>query len=91
MTFLDRYSPFLIVQVYYDPSTIGIEHKTVGDCAAALPSPITLHGSRLVVHIQTTTGAIDDFLQLMRELRDKKVKEGFVPSARTSEKNIYGR
>lgn len=83
------------MQVFFDPSTIGIEYEEVVDCAAALPLPIILSGERLVVHIQTTTEAIDDFLQLMRELRDKKMKEGLVPSAQTSANgrttmNIYG-
>jgi threonine aldolase len=62
--------------------------------AAALPEPIALHGSRLVVHIQTSPKAIDDFLQLMSDLRDEKVKEGLVPSNIVSlngtTANIYG-
>lgn len=72
------------MQVFFDPSTICVDYKEVVDCAAALPLPITLWDSRLVVHIQTTTEAIDDFLQLMRELRDKKRKEVFVLSAHVS-------
>lgn len=68
------------MQVFFDPSTIGVEYGEVVKRAAALPDPITLMGSRLVVHIQTSSEAIDDFLQLIGELRDEKMKEGFVPS-----------
>ncbi|KAG6371662.1 pyridoxal phosphate-dependent transferase [Boletus reticuloceps] len=66
--------------VFFDPSTIGVEYGEVERHAAALPEPITLKGSRLVVHIQTTVQAIDDFLRLVSELRDEKVKEGFILS-----------
>lgn len=84
------------VQVFFDSSTIGVEYEEVVRRATTLPDPITLNGSRLVVHIQTSSGAIDDFLQLMNELRDEKLKEGFRPStvqtlaAGTRTMNVYG-
>lgn len=68
------------MQVFFDPSTIGVEYEEVVKRAAALPDPIALTSSRLVVHIQTSSEAIDAFLQLISELRDEKMKEGFVPS-----------
>ncbi|KAG8220079.1 pyridoxal phosphate-dependent transferase [Butyriboletus roseoflavus] len=66
--------------VFFNPSTVGVEYGEVVKRAAALPDPIALSGSRLVVHIQTSSEAIDALLQLISELRDEKIKEGFVPS-----------
>ncbi|KAF9229644.1 hypothetical protein BS17DRAFT_805270 [Gyrodon lividus] len=66
--------------VFYDPSTIGLEYWEIVERAAVLPNPITLSGSRLVVHIQTSNEAVDDFLELVSTLRDEKTKAGFVLS-----------
>lgn len=84
------------MQVFFDPSTIGVEYGEVVGRAAALPDPIALSDSRLVVHIQTSSEAIDDFLRLISELRDEKIKEGFIPStaqtlANGTIRSIYGR
>lgn len=80
-------------QVFYDPSSIGVDYDEIAERASALPEPLFLGGSRLVVHIQTTEAAIDDFLALIRELAEEKRKAGFVrpdgPS--TALKNIYVR
>ena len=62
--------------------------------AAELPSPLLLGGSRLVVHIQTSTQAVEDLISLIRVLADEKVKAGFVPSPEayaTKRQNIYVR
>jgi threonine aldolase len=67
-------------QVFYDPSTIGVEYWEVIDRAAALPKPITLSGSRLVVHIQTSPEAVEDFLSVIKTLKQEKIQAGFVPS-----------
>lgn len=62
--------------------------------AAELPSPLLLGGSRLVIHIQTSTQAVEDLIDLIRVLADEKVKSGFVPSPEayaTKRQNIYVR
>ena len=62
--------------------------------AAELPSPLLLGGSRLVIHIQTSTQAVEDLINLIRVLADEKVKAGFVPSPEayaTKRQNIYVR
>lgn len=45
--------------------------------AAQLPKPIYLNGSRLLMHIQTAGEAVDDFLCLMRRLKEEKVQAGW--------------
>ncbi|KAF9243816.1 pyridoxal phosphate-dependent transferase [Melanogaster broomeanus] len=82
--------------VFYDPSTIGVEYWEIVERAAALPNPIILAGSRLVVHIQTTKEAVDDFLELVSTLKDEKMKAGFVPSSDRTltngvTKNVYAK
>lgn len=46
--------------------------------ASSLPDPIDIRALRLVVHIQNTDETIDDFLALMKELAEEKIKAGFV-------------
>lgn len=70
-----------LMQVFFDPSTIGVVYEEVERRAATLPDPITLNSSRLVVHIQTSGETIDDFVRLIEELRDEKAKEGFVSTS----------
>ena len=45
-----------------------------------LPEPLSLAGSRLVVHIQTSEQAIDDFLAVIHNLAEEKRTGGFVRS-----------
>jgi threonine aldolase len=57
---------------------------------------LILGGSRLVVHIQTTESAVDDFLSVVRQLAEEKKAAGFVkppPTANGSNeyKDIYVR
>ncbi|KAG1825617.1 pyridoxal phosphate-dependent transferase [Suillus subaureus] len=86
-------SPAETCMVFYDPSTIGVEYWEIIDHAAALPNPISLTGSRMVVHIQTSPEAVDDFLSLIRMLKEKKVRAGIVPSPVDSDgmRNVYVR
>ncbi|KAF9014948.1 pyridoxal phosphate-dependent transferase [Cyathus striatus] len=56
---------------FYDPSPLGITYDEIAERASALPEPLVLGGSRLVVHIQTSETAIDDLL-------NEKKKSGFV-------------
>jgi threonine aldolase len=55
--------------------------------------PLSLAAARLVVHIQTTEQAIDDFLGVVRSLAEEKKAAGFVRSAEkagyTSHKDMY--
>ncbi|KAH7883894.1 pyridoxal phosphate-dependent transferase [Phlebopus sp. FC_14] len=87
-------SPAETCMIFYDATTIGVEYWEAVERAAALPKPITLSGSRLVVHIQTSDGAVDDFVDMMRALKEEKAKAGFVPCASRSVdgvRNVYVR
>ncbi|TFL06422.1 pyridoxal phosphate-dependent transferase [Pterulicium gracile] len=64
--------------VFYDPSPLGLEYGEIADRGAALPRPLILGGSRLVVHIQTSTEAAEDFLELIKTLAEEKKAAGFV-------------
>ncbi|KAI0343911.1 hypothetical protein BDW22DRAFT_1355132 [Trametopsis cervina] len=80
--------------VFFDATPLGISFEELVTRASELPEPITLGGSRLVVHIQTAPKAVDDLIDLVRTLADEKVKAGFVPSAEaatTTGGNIYVR
>jgi len=63
--------------VFYDPSPLGLEYPEIAERASQLANPLTLGGSRLVLHIQTTDAAVDDFLALIRTLAEEKEKAGF--------------
>jgi threonine aldolase len=68
----------MILQVFYDPSRLGLDYPEIVERAARLPDPIKLGGSRLVVHIQTSPRAIDDLVELLKEMAEEKKREGFV-------------
>ncbi|EPQ60932.1 hypothetical protein GLOTRDRAFT_32903 [Gloeophyllum trabeum ATCC 11539] len=70
-------SPGETCMVFYDPSSVGVEYWEIVDRASKLPEPIVVSGSRLVVHIQTSPAAVDDFLQLVRDLAEEKKRAGF--------------
>ena len=72
-------------QIFFDPSPVGIGLGELIERAAALPDPIKLLGSRLVIHIQTTPEAVDDLLALVRTLANEKRAAGFVPPEKKSE------
>ncbi|KAG2057129.1 hypothetical protein BDR06DRAFT_995217 [Suillus hirtellus] len=86
-------SPAETCMLFYDPSTIGIEYWEIIDRAAALPNPIGLTSSRLVIHIQTSPEAVEDFLSLIKTLKEEKVQAGIVPLAVNSNemRNVYVR
>lgn len=73
-------SPAETCMVFFDPSPIGVDYIEMVERADALPNPIRIGGSRLVVHIQTTSEAVEDFLALVREMAEEKKKAGFVPA-----------
>ncbi|KAF8168324.1 pyridoxal phosphate-dependent transferase [Crassisporium funariophilum] len=64
--------------IFYDPSPIGVTYDEIAEKGSALADPLFLGGSRLVVHIQTSDAAVDDFLAVVRELAEEKRKAGFV-------------
>jgi threonine aldolase len=65
--------------LFYDPSTIGVGYWEIVERAAALEKPIKINGSRIVLHIQTSPQAVEDFLDLMRTLKEEKAKAGWTP------------
>lgn len=69
-------------------------YDEIAERARALPEPLFLGGSRLVIHIQTSEQAADDFLEIVRKLAKEKRDAGFVPtnpSADSDIKDIYVR
>lgn len=66
--------------MFFDPTTLGVSYQELVTRAGELPEPIRLGGSRLVVHIQTSTRAVDDLIDLIRVLAEEKAKAGFVPT-----------
>jgi len=78
-------SPAETCMVFYDPAPIGVDYGEIAERAAALPNPIRLGGSRLVVHIQTTPEAVDDLLAVIAALAEEKKTAGFVrPAVQTN-------
>ncbi|KAH8100542.1 pyridoxal phosphate-dependent transferase [Cristinia sonorae] len=73
-------SPAETCMVFFDPAPIGVTYSEIIERCDALPNPIQLGGSRLVVHIQTSEEMVDDFLDLLRTLADEKKAAGFVYS-----------
>ena len=63
--------------VFYDPSPLGLDYDEIAKGASELKEPLILGGSRLVVHIQTTEQAVEDFLALVASLAEQKKKEGW--------------
>jgi threonine aldolase len=78
--------------VFYDPAPVGLSVAEITDRAGALPDPLILGDSRLVVHIQTSEAAIDDFLAVIRELiEEKKAKlvKPETPQRNSVYKSVY--
>jgi len=63
--------------VFYDPSPVGVTYDEIAERGSALPEPLFLGGSRLVIHIQTSDAAVDDFLDVVRQLAEEKTKGRF--------------
>ncbi|KAF8640347.1 hypothetical protein AX17_000019 [Amanita inopinata Kibby_2008] len=64
--------------IFYDASSVGLNYGEITDRASALPNPLFLRGSRIVVHIQTTEEAVNDLLDLIRQMAEEKKAAGFV-------------
>jgi threonine aldolase len=60
--------------IKYDPSPLSISHDEIVDGALrSLPDPLLYFADlRLVVHIQTSEAAVDDFLGLLAQLSENK-------------------
>lgn len=88
-------SPAETCMLFYDPSPIGVEYWEIVERTAHLENPIHLNGSRLVMHIQTSPQAVDDFLELMRTMKAEKEREGWVsgkkacPSKKHTFRDVY--
>lgn len=83
------------IQLFYDPTPLGLNFDEIAERAGALPDPLVLGGSRLVVHIQTSEEAVEDFLSVIRRLAEEKKAAGWVlrtDDAKTSAlKDVYVR
>ncbi|KAJ7431797.1 pyridoxal phosphate-dependent transferase [Mycena galericulata] len=77
--------------IFYDPSTVGVTYDEIADRASDLPEPLVLGGSRLVVHIQTSESAVEDFLSVVRQLAEERKAAGFVrpESGTVNGKSVY--
>ncbi|KAG1825612.1 pyridoxal phosphate-dependent transferase [Suillus subaureus] len=83
-------SPAETCMLFYDPSPIRVEYWEVVERAAQLPDPIKLNGSRLLMHIQTSPQAIEDFLELLRTLKEEKAAAGWKPeNAPPKKKSLF--
>jgi len=80
--------------LFYDPSPVGVTYDEIAERGSALSEPLFLGGSRLVIHIQTSDAAVDDFLEVVRQLAEEKRKAGFVKLERQPSgafKDVYVR
>ncbi|THV05974.1 hypothetical protein K435DRAFT_773487 [Dendrothele bispora CBS 962.96] len=71
-------SPAETCMIFYDAPSIGTTYDEIAERALQLPEPLFLGGSRLVVHIQTSDAAVNDFLKLIATIAEEKKKAGFV-------------
>jgi threonine aldolase len=58
---------------------LGLTYEGIAERGKSLADPLTLGGSRLIVHIQTEPEAIDSFLSVVSDLAKEKQAAGFVP------------
>ena len=82
--------PYFSYQIFFDPSPIGIPLDELIERAAALPEPIQILGSRLVVHIQTSQEAVADLLALIQTMASEKRAQGFAPPEKAAAVNGVG-
>lgn len=66
--------------VFYNPTRLGLTYEEIAERGQSLPDPLTLGGSRLVLHIQTDPEAVESFLTLISDLAKEKQTAGFVPA-----------
>jgi threonine aldolase len=83
LTCLATTNTYSTAQLFYNPSPLGLSYSEIAERASQLLEPIELAGSRMVVHIQTSEDAVDDFLDLIRQLAAEKQRAGFVPQQKS--------
>ena len=79
----------LFSKVFFDATPVGVSLDEIISRAEALPNPIQLLGSRLVVHIQTSQEAVEDLLTVIRTLAEEKRAAGFVKPEKREEDGVY--
>ncbi|KAI0042672.1 threonine aldolase [Auriscalpium vulgare] len=82
--------------VFYDPEPVGVTYGEIAERGSKLPNPLQLGASRLVVHLQTSEAAVDDLINVVRELAEEKKAAGFVRQEKSEQglgkyKDIYVR
>ncbi|KAH7921150.1 hypothetical protein BV22DRAFT_1114558 [Leucogyrophana mollusca] len=83
-------SPAETCMLFYDPAPIGVEYWEIVERASQLQNPIKINGSRLVTHIQTSPQAVEDFLGLVRTLKEEKAASGWtVADMRPQKKSVF--
>ncbi|KAL7410835.1 pyridoxal phosphate-dependent transferase [Mrakia frigida] len=65
--------------IFYDLKPLNINFADLHERALALPNPIRLGGSRIVVHVQTSESAVDDLLALISEMKEEEISKGWTP------------
>ena len=76
-----------MVQVFFDSANVGIPISEVVARAESLPDPIVIRGERLVVHVQTSPRAVEDLLELFKQLVEEKQAAGLVPNGPLKDAN----
>lgn len=66
----DIVAPVDTSMVFFDPAPAGINLEQVAAALAALPDPITIGANRLVLHHQTSPQAVEDFIQVVKDLAE---------------------
>ncbi|KAH7911225.1 pyridoxal phosphate-dependent transferase [Hygrophoropsis aurantiaca] len=87
-------SPAETCMLFYDPAPIGVEYWEIVERASQLPNPIKINGSRLVLHIQSSPQAVEDFLELIRTLKEEKAAAGWTiadmrPQKKSAFRDVY--
>ncbi|KAJ4476740.1 pyridoxal phosphate-dependent transferase [Lentinula aciculospora] len=71
-------SPAETCMIFYDAGSIGSTYDEIAERGALLPEPLFLGGSRVVLHIQTSEDAVNDFINLIATIAEEKRKAGFI-------------
>ena len=60
------------LQVFYNPTPLGLTLDSIMARLKSLPIPITVMRERCVVHHQTSPQAVEDFIDTVREMKAEK-------------------
>ncbi|KAF9259031.1 hypothetical protein L218DRAFT_981098 [Marasmius fiardii PR-910] len=87
---VDVISPVETCMVFYDAHSIGTDYDEIAERASKLQNPLHLSGGpRLVLHIQNSEEAVDDFLALIAQIAKEKKDAGFVKPARKTNNIVH--